>query len=228
MKRIFFAHTWSHDEQGRCNHHRVLELASSLRSKGWATWVDEESGDVHGCLDVALATGISSSAAVAVCITEAYVQKLDAAARSNSMTVDNCLKELLWIRMQRKPVVPVVMEPSMLDMTRWGMIAGMGFGGFVYASAIEDPADATQLHTLLCNVCAGGPLPGERLLQRRRRRPPLRLLGGGKGSSPSLSPSLSSSLSPSLSPSLSSDPVSSRQLPRRSSSESVLSVRLSL
>ena len=223
MKRVFFSHTWSRDECGRDNHKRVLQLASSLWRKGWDTWVDETSGDVHGCLDVALANGISGSDVIAVCITQAYVDKVDAAAHSQGITTDNCLKELLWIRMQRKPVVPVVMESCMLDMTRWGMIVGMGLGGLVHASAVEDIVDATELHTLLCNVCAGGPLDGDRLLEQRRRRPLLRWAGG---SSPSLSSPLSSSLSSSSS---TSDSISSRRrVTRRSSSESVLSVQLSL
>jgi hypothetical protein len=228
-KTVFFSHTWKMDGLERDNHKRVSQLANGMKRLGWDTWVDETSGDVHGFLDFALASAIQRCDVFAICLTKEYVKKIDEAAGHHSMVVDNCLKEILFARMLCKPVVPIVMEPCMRDMTTWGVVAGMGLGGFVYADASFNVEKNMELHTLLCNMWGGGPLVCDRpLVQRRRRsrfRPASFRFWGGGGGSPSPSSSSSSS-DPSSS---SSDPSSSSAPPLASSvSDSVLSVRLSL
>lgn len=203
-KRLFFSHTWQTDELQRDTHQRVLSLARQLQGLGWKTWVDETSRDVHGFLDVALARAMENCDVVVVCLTKAYVTKIDAASSRHCLVHDNCLKEFVFARILRKPVLPVVMEPCMKDVGAWGMLAGMGLGGFVYADYTLS-SEVHPVHILLCDMVGGGPKRG--ILRRR-------LVCQRRSSSSSLSSSSSSS------------PLSSS--PSSSSSPSLLTVRLSL
>ena len=95
-KSVFFSHTWKTDSLNRDNHQRVMNLAHGLKSLGWNTWVDEQSGDVHGCVDFALARAIEKCDIVAICLTEAYVKKIDMASSRHCFVQDNCLKEKMF------------------------------------------------------------------------------------------------------------------------------------
>lgn len=159
MSRVFFSHAWGADGS---EHARVLVLARELRRRyNWDVWVDEDSGDMHGALDIALASAIDRSKIVTVCLTPAYVEKLDRDV-SHGLIRENCRKEWEYTRLKKKATLPIVMDPSLRRTDHWGVVAGMGFGSstmYVDASRADDDV-VWKLHAHLCRMCGGGPLCG--------------------------------------------------------------------
>ena len=117
MKDIFLSHTWKLDEDGRNTHSRVRNLSNALTDRGWSTWFDEK--DLcSGNIDVAMANGIEQSRVFLVCITKKYIEKVNYGL-SNMAHRDNCAKEWSCAMARRKIMIPVILEPSMLDTLDW-------------------------------------------------------------------------------------------------------------
>jgi hypothetical protein len=61
-----------------------------------------------------MATGISGSDAVCVCVTRKYIEKINSQARN-----DNCAKEWNFAQAIGKKILPIIMEEEMLDIRAW-------------------------------------------------------------------------------------------------------------
>jgi len=115
-RQLFFSHTWKKDKLDRDNHIRVYELAQKLRTCGWSIWIDEE--NLIGNIDAGMASGIDNADAVIICLTEEYCRKVNQSAM-NPRKRDNCLKEWTYVNARNKLMIPVIMEPSLLDIDNW-------------------------------------------------------------------------------------------------------------
>ena len=116
MKQLFFSHTWQHDNLGRNNHNRVKILVKEMQKLGWTTWFDED--DMIGNIDASMAFGIDTCRCIIVCITEAYCRKINESAQ-NPRKRDNCFKEWNYAHHRNKLMIPIIMEPSMLNINKW-------------------------------------------------------------------------------------------------------------
>jgi hypothetical protein len=135
-KQLFFSHTWRPDNLGRNTHCRVHELVKKMRENGWTTWFDEE--DMGGNIDAAMAEGIEKADAILVCLTETYCKKVNETAK-NPRNRDNCLKEWTYANARNKLLIPVIMEPCLLDMNSWPPgIVSLYLGSTLYINASDD------------------------------------------------------------------------------------------
>jgi len=135
-KQIFFSHDWKIDSQGRDNHKRVHEIVKQLQNYGYTTWFDEE--DMNGQIDAAMADGIEHADVVIVCITENYCNKINNTSR-DLRARDNCLKEWTYAQARNKLIIPIIMEPNMLNINQWPPgVVSMYLGLTLYINAVED------------------------------------------------------------------------------------------
>jgi hypothetical protein len=135
-KQLFFSHTWRPDNLGRNNHTRVHELVKKMRNLGWTTWFDEE--DMGGNIDAAMAEGIDHAEAILVCLTETYCKKVNETAKDPRKR-DNCLKEWTYANTRNKLMIPVIMEPDLLNTNNWPPgIVSLYLGSTLYVNASND------------------------------------------------------------------------------------------
>ena len=140
-KQLFFSHDWRIDSQGRNNHERVRTIVKKIQKYGLTTWFDEE--DMNGNIDAAMADGIENSDAVIVCITETYCNKINNASRDSRIR-DNCLKEWTYAQARNKLLIPLIMEPNMLNTSQWPPgVVSMYLASTLYISAIHDDDNMT-------------------------------------------------------------------------------------
>jgi len=134
--QLFFSHTWRPDKEGRDNHSRVKELVHGIHKKGWGTWFDEY--NMMGNIDASMAAGIDNCECVIVCITETYCLKINETAR-NPRKRDNCHKEWNYACNRDKLMIPVIMEPYMLDTSKWPAgVVPLHLGSTLYLDASND------------------------------------------------------------------------------------------
>ena len=138
------SHTWNIDNLNRNNHERVLEFSKKLNNCGWSTWIDEE--NIIGNIDAAMADGIDNSEAMIICLTESYLLKVNESARDQYKR-DNCLKEWTYGNARNKLMIPVIMEPLLLDTKNWppGIIS-LYFGATLYIDATKDNLNNSVIH----------------------------------------------------------------------------------
>lgn len=136
---LFLSHAWRADAAGRDTHARVRRLAVSLRRRGWDVWLDEERIGV-GDVDGAMADGIDASAAVLVCVTRAYLAKIDLAARDPTARDRNCYKEWTYATGRGKLRIPVVCDADCLRDWPPASILSMHLGSSLYVDATDDAA----------------------------------------------------------------------------------------
>ena len=148
-RQLFFSHTWKYDNLNRNNHNRVCQLAQKLNNCGWSTWIDEE--NLIGNIDAGMATGIDNAEAMIVCLTDAYCRKVNETAKDPRKR-DNCLKEWTYGNARNKLMIPVVMEPDLLDMTKWPPgVVSLYFGSTLYVDGSKDNLNNTviNIHKIL-------------------------------------------------------------------------------
>jgi hypothetical protein len=123
----------------RDNHQRVYDLAKKLRLLGWYIWIDEE--DMIGNIDAAMASGIDNAEAVIICLTEEYCLKINQAAKDPRKR-DNCLKEWTYTNARNKLIIPIVMEPDLLNINNWppGIIS-LQLGSTIFKDGSDDNLD---------------------------------------------------------------------------------------
>lgn len=142
-KQLFFSHDWKLDSMGRDNHKRVHEIVKTIRKYGYTTWFDED--DMNGNIDAAMADGIEQADAVIVCITESYCNKINNASR-DLRARDNCLKEWTYAHARNKLMIPLIMEPNMLNTSKWPAgVVSMYMAATLYISAVNDNDNMTIL-----------------------------------------------------------------------------------
>jgi hypothetical protein len=116
---VFISHAWDKDDEGRDNHERAKQLNEGLQKLKVKTWFDDE--QMHGDTLQRMAEGIERSAAVLICVTRKYMDKVKMPGRSN------CKLEFEYAYQKRTPLcmLPVVMEESMTDTAAWDGVLGI-------------------------------------------------------------------------------------------------------
>ena len=112
MKDIFISHAWGKDELDRDNHERCKILADKLIQDGYSVWVD--ANDLHGNIDSSIMKGINNCKIVLICLTKRYCDKINTCAL-NQLSNDNCYKEWNYSLFRQKIIIPVLMEPTMIN-----------------------------------------------------------------------------------------------------------------
>ena len=112
MKDIFISHAWGKDELDRDNHERCKILANKLINNGYSVWID--SNDLYGNIDSSIMKGINNCKIVLVCLTKRYCDKINTSA-INQLSNDNCYKEWNYSLFRQKIIIPVLMEPNMIN-----------------------------------------------------------------------------------------------------------------
>lgn len=112
MKDIFISHAWGNDELNRDNHERCKLIAQKLIDKGYTVWID--SNEIYGNIDSSIMKGINNCKIVLVCLTRKYCDKINNCAL-NQLTNDNCYKEWNYSLFKKKIIIPILMEPSMIN-----------------------------------------------------------------------------------------------------------------
>lgn len=146
-QNLFLSHAWAPDLRGRSTHHRAAALRSELQRLGWKIWFDEDRLLAGEPLDAQLASGISQSDAVCICVTRKYCEKVNAATTS-----DNVYKEWNFCQAVGKKMIPLIFEEEMRDVKAWPSgIMSMVLGNTFYIDASSDDirAVATRLSKML-------------------------------------------------------------------------------
>lgn len=112
MKDIFISHAWGKDELDRDNHERCKLIAQKLIDNGYTVWID--SNDLYGNIDSSIMKGINNCKIVLVCLTRKYCDKINNCA-INQLSNDNCYKEWNYSLFRQKIIIPILMEPSMIN-----------------------------------------------------------------------------------------------------------------
>ena len=144
-KHLFLSHAWRSDAQGRSTHDRARELRNEIMRRGYVVWFDEDRMLLGSNLDLTMANGIIDAAAVCVCVTRAYCEKINRQEQS-----DACVKELRLAHALNKRILPLIMEPSMLDVTKWpNGVASMYLANMLYVDASGD-----DMRAIADDLCA--------------------------------------------------------------------------
>lgn len=112
MKDIFISHAWGKDELDRDNHERCKIIANKLINNGYTVWID--SNEIYGNIDSSIIKGINNCKIVLVCLTKRYCDKINNCA-TNQLSNDNCYKEWNYSLFKQKIIIPVLMEPCMIN-----------------------------------------------------------------------------------------------------------------
>ena len=171
---LFLSHAWGRDAQGRCTHARVARLKEEMQALGWTLWFDEDRLIVGQPLDAQLSHGIVGAAAVCLCITRAYCEKVNAGD-----VRDNVWKEWNLTQSIGKQTIPLIFEADMRDVRAWppGAMTMVLGNTFYFDASGDDMHDAARrLSTMLV-------LLGLRRPAARQRRARLSTLGVPRGSS---------------------------------------------
>ena len=135
-KHLFFSHSWRPDNLFRDNHKRVVKLAEIMSICGWKCWIDEK--EMFGNIDACIANGINNSECILVFITESYCNKINEAANNPNIR-DNCFKEWTYANNRNKLMIPIIMEPCLLNNNYWpDGIINLYFGSTFYIDYTKD------------------------------------------------------------------------------------------
>jgi len=143
---VFISHTWDKDDEGRDNHARAKQLNESLRRLGFTTWFDDE--QMRGNYLLKMVEGIEGSAVILICVTRRYMEKVAEDADNNcKFEFEYALNKRMTLNM-----LPIVMEDSMLDTSKWHGSLCMTLGRHRYCklttnddSDFDDAVDAIAL-----------------------------------------------------------------------------------
>ena len=170
-QNLFLSHAWAKDVRGRSTHRRAAALRDELRRLGWKIWFDEDRLLAGVPLDAQLASGITQSDAVCICVTRKYCEKVNAAA-----SADSVYKEWNLCQTVRKQMIPLIFEEEMRDVREWPPgIMSMVLGNTFYIDASSDDirAVAARLSKMLVLL---GIQPKTRSWSRTRARAVSRLV----------------------------------------------------
>ena len=117
--QLFLSHTWKYDESRRDTHLRVMQLCNLIKEYGWTVWLDEE--QIRGNIDYSMVNGVRNCEIFIVCLTKQYIKKINRAS-ANARIRDNCYKEWIFANSMNKYILPVILEPEVLQMKDKGVI----------------------------------------------------------------------------------------------------------
>lgn len=112
MKDIFISHCWGKDELDRDNHLRCKNLTDKLLNSGYSVWFD--SYDMSGNIDSSIMKGINNAKVIIICLTHKYCEKINNAVLNRTPN-DNCYKEWNYSLFKQKKIIPVILEPCMIN-----------------------------------------------------------------------------------------------------------------
>jgi len=134
---VFLSHNWGDDTKGRNNKQRVHRIYEELKRHGVKPWYDEYEmdGNILDCM----AKGIGDSKKAIVFVTEEYIRKAEDEANPLGKR-DNCYREFNYIvgHKDAKEIIPVAMEDSVRDPSKWNGLVGMSLAGSVYIDCSSD------------------------------------------------------------------------------------------
>mmetsp|Transcript_18491 Transcript_18491/g.22637 ORF Transcript_18491/g.22637 Transcript_18491/m.22637 type:complete len:228 (+) Transcript_18491:598-1281(+) len=123
----FLAHEWGDKNTNYSTHEVVSQINKELKKKGLTTWFDEDR--MHGFIFNDMARGIDKSDKVVVFITKRYMERL---MDENN----NCAKEFNYATQHNAigvhNIIPVVIETSMLDTSKWRGPLGMNLSSKLF------------------------------------------------------------------------------------------------
>lgn len=148
---VFLTHDWGIDELGRNNHKRVVEINELLKAAGFSTWCDSDrmTGDIVG----KMIDGIDHTKVVLCFVTKRYVDKVN----TPENITDNCKKEFMYAARKHtaSQILPVVMEPRMLETSLWVGPVAFELGGTLYTDLTnEKNIPITSESTEFVQLCA--------------------------------------------------------------------------
>ena len=152
QKQLFISHTWRYDELNRDTHLRVMQICDLIKEFGWTVWLDEE--QMKGNIDTAMVQGVRNCEIFIACLTKQYITKVNLASE-NARIRDNCYKEWSFSNSINKYILPVILEPSVLEMTDKGIIdLILGNTLYVDLSGNISKTEVKKLHKMLlkCDV----------------------------------------------------------------------------
>lgn len=126
---VFLSHDWGEED---CTHKIISKINSRLSEYGFETWFDENriQTDIGG----EIARGIDRAKMVLVFLTRRYLEKV-------SSEGDNYCKHEFNFAIERKGtsrIIPVVMEPALLDTKRWFGPVGLFLNKALYVDMSSD------------------------------------------------------------------------------------------
>lgn len=162
--------TWdtflSHDWRTKGNHAKVMRIANELHKKHCiSSWIDAE----HlrgGVLARRIIRGIDQSRVFVCFLTESYCEKVAAENKDNDRAFgDWCFVEFHGALNLKttKYMLPVVMEKSLLDTTKWqsplirGVLSGKTYVDMTSITAASIDVLAKRIHAILHNKIAKSP-----------------------------------------------------------------------
>ena len=91
-----------------------------------------------GNIDASIKKGIDDAEIVLVCLTYTYREKIDRTSKDQSLR-DNCFKEWNYLSCQNKIILPIVMEPFLLDIKEYQKtITSLLIGNTLFIDASDD------------------------------------------------------------------------------------------
>lgn len=156
-RQLFLSHAWG---PGAKTHGTVVRIADQLRGKGWTVWLDA-TDLLGGNIDALMADGIEEVDIFLVFLTKEYLQKVHEAVRNGS-TVDNCAKEWRCAVARNKRILPVVLDPDLLQTALWppGVVT-LHLAGTLYVDGTDPLTVCDRIHTML-TAFGMSPLPPRR------------------------------------------------------------------
>lgn len=155
---IFISHTWKYDEENRNTHRRAMYLTNELRKIGKKVWFDEDNMR-YGNIDSLMADGIEKCSYFVVLLTKQYINKVNNGCRKIPIS-DNCAKEFNYALISKKPIIPIIFEPAIQDISKWSSgVLTLFLGNNMNIRATEDDwyNYAIKINDMIKNIPPGSP-----------------------------------------------------------------------
>tara|TARA_A100001015_G_scaffold201187_1_gene224626 strand:+ start:982 stop:1581 length:600 start_codon:yes stop_codon:yes gene_type:complete len=150
---LFISHTWKNDEENRRTHNRAMLLVKQLRKDGWSVWFDEDNLK-YGNIDAAMADGIEQSSYFIMLLTKKYIDKVNNGCKNVPIN-DNCAKEFNCALVRGKPIIPMIFELAVKDVSKWSSgVLTLFFANNMHIYALDDDwcNYSKQINVMIKNI----------------------------------------------------------------------------
>ncbi len=135
MSKLFLSHEWGCKD-------KVRSIARELRRRGFNIWIDIDK--MHGNISVCMADGVRQSTVVLLFLSSQYIKKVN-----SGYVWDNCYREFAYSLFLRKRIIPIVMEPTLLNVEMWPHgILTMSIHNVLYIDGCTD--DISSIVDCIC------------------------------------------------------------------------------
>jgi len=143
----FASHNWGSAESNFLNHARTTKLIEKFKEHNIPIWFDHDK--LSGTIESQITKGIDKAATFLVFVTKDYVEKVMSGGESEK--TDWCHYEFVYAG-QQKPhkMIPIVMEPEMLDNVKWKGPVGARLGGKIF----DDFSSDDKLESCVVDICS--------------------------------------------------------------------------